>query len=407
MNAPLDIGSPEAIDDVIAKLNEGVEPVTDTPVVTLADRRISRDRAQKFVTPAPLKEGRVGCIVFWSARNIFVDDKAIRAALRKAEVSDLCPTCGAVPGSKCVMAGAPAEDGTTVEIESETPCAARSPALADLVREPVGPTSAMRRALARCQSGLEDGLRWYDCGVASEGGDGVTGGRDRFTVALAQQTDGEDAGAVLAKARWVVRVDAETGALTLPDHPETLPLEERAALRSLLERYRKERAYLTAADISHALVELFLSRLGGFRVKAGGAVYFVPAPEDTVTDSIRWAFHQAGVYLKRMEVTTEAGAQLADAASESLEEEAQGLLEAAQEANKALLAAMAAPDGKAKGKPQFKSVLAKLDALDGIKRRAELYGRTLGALTANVDAAAREAEAAIRSCLSHLTGGIL
>lgn len=404
------IATPDEIEAEIARLDS--EDAAKQRAVAEAEeartQRLGHRRANALVRPAPLKEGRVGCIVLWSARDIFVNDEVLRDELRRAEVARDCPTCEALAGFRCVRAD-PDRPGDV--IEADEPCAARSPALADLVREPVGPHTAMRRALARCQSGLDDGLRWYDCGCLSTG-TGVDE-RSQLRVALATQTDEQGwerdadtnmAANVLATARWFVGVD-DDGAVHLPDDKLLGKLGDRAALRSLLQRYRKEREYLTAPDVGQALVALFLSRLGGFRVKAGGAVYFVPAPADEVTDAIVEPFHKAGVYLRRIEVTTAAAAQFAESASESLEEEALHLLEDCRSAHAAVLAVMADPDKK--GKPKLKATLDKLRKVDDIRRRATIYAQTLGAMTAEVERAAKEAESAISSVLSELTGGML
>lgn len=342
--------------------------------------------AAKLVTFKPLGANRVGCIVWWSAADIAADPVKLHRALLDAQHHAECPKCGSGAGHRCV---------DEVGAETDVPCSERSPDLASLVGDPVGPGTAMRRAVSRSQGGLGGKLRWYDCGVDDAG---------KLHIALAEQRPGLKPGDVLAAARWSLAVDVETGALDLP--PTVVLLgDERRALRSLLERFKKERAFLTAQDVGDALVKLFLERLGGIRVKRGGAIYFVPAPGDGALDHVQSAFSVAGVGLHRLEVDKESGAQLAGSASESLEDEAASLLAKVNDAVKRL--EVSKDDESGKGGPQIKTMLARLDDVDRLRKQARGYRAMLGALTDHVEKALSEAEKASRGVLDYLTGGIV
>lgn len=377
-----------ALDEALAALADDAPTAQGPTTIGLAPAArgsTTAQRARKLVALAALDPARVGCIVWWSASEIQADPLVLRRAFLAAQRAADCPGCGSGAGRACV-------DATGAEHDEV--CAARGVRLDDLVRDPVGHGTAMRRALARTQSSLADGLRWHDCGEDANG----------LHVALGEQRAGLTPGDVLASARWSLALDTGTGALSLPPVAALLD-DERRALRALLDRYVKERAFLTAQDVGHLLVTLLLDRLGGVRVKSGGAVYFVPAPGDATVDRIAAACEVAGVHLRRVEVGAGAAPQLADSASESLEDEALGIVEAARGAVERLRASKAAEDGK--GRPQIKSTLARLDEVDALRKRAKGYANLLGALTDNVEQALREAEAATREVLSDLTGGIV
>lgn len=378
------------------------------PTITLAKKqaapptREERIEAQRRMRAglAPLAEPRVGCTVWWSAAEISVDPLVFRRALANVERQTACETCGAQPGKDCVaVEGIDEEwDGTSKTITTHVH-EARCMPLVPLVRSPVGIVTAMRRAIARSQGALPDGLRWFD----REDEDSGT-----LTIVLGSEVQGKDIvpGDALANARWSILVDVASGAVSTPSS-EVLDQDERNALTALLLRYEKEREFLTAADINTILVKILLqhTHLNGIRAKLGGSVYFVPAPKDEMIDRLADAFELAGVSLRRTEIVPGSAAQLGEEATASLEEDALKILTDAREAVARMNAALAGEKGK--GKPKFESTLKRLDEVDALRKRAKAYSKMLGAITTNVEIALKEAEDASSSVLSALSGGIV
>lgn len=309
-----------------------------------------------------LPAARLGSVVFWSADEISVKPWPLYDAI--VAVDEARPTEDRPDGIDFDFVG---------------------PAFADLVPAPSPVGQAARRALSRRQQGLPDLCRWQDVGDA----DGHT------VIALTSASANAKTQDWKANARWFVRFRHSDGVVVAPDD---LDDEEAAALDSLVDRYQKERANLTAQDIGRILVTAIIGRLRGFRVKAGGGVYFVPRPLDANVDRLAGAFALAGVYLRRCPVLGDDAAQFKGDAEDSLVEDATRILEEAKAASAKLQAAT-----EKKGRPRAEAVYRRLKDIEEIQARATAYGALLGALRVNVDDALKEAKAASSKTLDLLS----
>jgi hypothetical protein len=288
--------------------------------------------------PAPpnsLPADRVGCIVWWSASVIQVNPDELRAAL-------------------------PAEIGK-------------------LVRQPVEVRSAMRRAMRRRQgAAMADGWRWEEVSDDAAG----------LRVALAQSERDAAAQEFRARTRFTVLVE-DNGAVSTSRMP--YPGDETAAFAALVQRWQVERGFLTAEDVRDLLVRLLLKDGNGTRQKAGGAVYFVPAPSDEIVDRVSDAFALAGVRLIRFPVDASGGAQLRDGAQDGIHEEIDAV---AQEARERLRSVV--EDSKT---ARFDTLAARLAQVEALRSKARLYEHILGCEMDAARAALTDTEAVVRETI--------
>ena len=301
--------------------------------------------APDFRAPsAALPAERVGCVVWWSATDIQADPGSVRDAL-----------------------------------------AADCPKHADLVREPPSFASAMRRAIRRRQAAVMlEGCRW------EEVSDDATGLR----VALAQSERAEQV--FRASTRFTVLVDHQTGDIACSRPAEPGP--EREALQALVARYRIERGQLTAMDFRVMLVAILLRRSRGVRLKDGGAVYFVPAPDDLVIDQLQSACALANIDLLRFPVLSADGYAVAQLAGPV---QAGVAFEVAQLRSE-VEAKLHAVTVQGKG-ARFESVAARLEEAEALRSKARLFEHLIGADMRAVLSAVDDAERLVRETMDALS----
>ena len=315
-----------------------------------------RDMKAAAPDAAPLDADRVGALVWWTTttESIAVDAHRLWSALHAIDDD--------------------ADDG--------------APRFAGLVKTPATPAMAIRRAAARRQSVLkEDGLRWHDLGTDAGG---------NVVVGLGEESANADARTWRGTCRFVVVVDAVTGAV---ERPDDLDDEDEARVSALLQRYDIERGNLTAQDIGALLTTVLLDVLGGFRVKHGGGVYFIPRDADASVARIAPALALAGVELLHVPVGKLQGRAFAGHARTALLDDIARLTEAARaaeaKATEAFVGGEVAP-------PKMDAQIARLEALREIKDRAALLEGLLGGLALDVKAATEAAEKATRETLALL-----
>lgn len=311
----------------------------------------------------PLPDDRIGCVVWWSADEIRCRPWALRGALEDVDAARPLTDAGDPIG----------------------------PEFASLVPAPVGIAAAARRAIARRQRGLPDGLRWYDVGDDARGA---------VIVALGAEEADANRREWTAEAKCTVAFLAD-GTIEHPDL-DFVDDGEAQAIREMLARYEVERANLTAADVGAILVAIMLKLLNGVRVKSGGGVYFVPRPNDEIVDKLAAAFSQAGVALRRLPAGREMSKAFAGDVSTSIIEEIERLQADATAALSKATAA-AAPDDESNRKPKLSAQHRRLTELQALRDRANAYRMLLGSMVVDVDAAAEAAKKATEQVLSLLT----
>ncbi len=209
---------------------------------------------------SPFNPNRTHSVVWWNASDVHVNDVTLRKAL------------------------------TAVD-----------PALGKLVRSPVTAHSALRRAMARRQGALADGWRWAEIGIEH---------KTRLVIALTSSTADITTKSWEAGARGLVVVDSLNGSFstTLGRDNE----DEVRAVEALEARYRIERGELTQGDVRDLVLKVILGKgYGqGVRIKEGGSLYLLPAPNDEVVGRITEAFGLSGLHLRTMPVFPESLTQL-------------------------------------------------------------------------------------------------
>ena len=298
---------------------------------------------------AELPTDRVGCVVWWSAADVRVDPLELKNAVIQHCHEHV-----------------------------------------DLVKQPQEPFGAMRRAMRRRQGAtMAEGWRWEE--VIEDG--------LAMLLALAQSERDAAAGEYRASTRLTLRVLASDGSVLRSRDPRGR--EEAGAVAALLDRYALERGCLTQQDVRALMVEALLRRGQGVRIKEHGAVYFLPAPHDGVIDRLALAVALAGVTLLRFPVQTADGfsvAQLTGAAKAGLAEEAAALRDEVQERLRGV-----EEDGKA---ARFEALSRRLEDVEGLRAKARLYRQLLSVTTDEVEAALKEAEAAVRETMKALAGRV-
>lgn len=295
---------------------------------------------------APLPVDRVGCVVWWSANQIQVDPTVLKAAMIE---------------SGC---------------EQHT----------DLVRRPAEVVHAMRRAMRRRQgAAMAEGWRWEEVPTpASANGD--------LLIALAQShRDSAALQPFSATTRLTVTVAKGTGVLQLSR--ANLNAEETSAFDALRDRYQIERGFLTAEDVRALLVKVLLDRSKGTRAKAGGAVYFVPAPSDEVIDTLAPAVASAGIRLVRFPVDTSGAAQLREGASEGIHEEVEALKKGVADRLAAVV------DG---ADVRFETLAKRLEEAETLRSKARLYEHLLGCELAAAHEALAESDQLVRETMKRV-----
>lgn len=336
----------------------------DAPTTTPAQRSEAVRELAAAVNAPPLPEDRIGCVVWWSAHDIRVRAHVLLAALQA--VDDSRPLDN---------------DGNAV-----------GPIFADLVPAPVGVAVAARRAISTRQRGLPDGLRWYDVG---------TDGNGAVVIALGEESANAAGRAWEATTKWTVVFHLD-GRVETPDLA-AIGVDDAAAIRALIARYETVRANLTATDVGAILVRVFVDRLLGARVKAGGGVYFVPKDNDVVVDMLAAAFARAGVSLRRLPAGRDMSETFAGDMNGSLADEIQQLADDAQRALDD--AKRTADETNNRKRPRMASQTKRLADLEGVRARARAYRVLLGSLVSDVDGVVAAAEAATQETVALLKVG--
>jgi hypothetical protein len=334
---------------------------------------------------APLASDRVGSVVCWSAHAVSVDARTLRAAVLDARRSFVCPTCGAADGDDCV-------DGFASPLDRERLHETRAGVLAGVVHDPVEPSVAMTRSIAR-QRKSADGLSWRR-------GTPDKAAKHLVPVVLVgdERVDGTTTtGDAVSRARWTLIHDERTGGVIVPAGLDDI---EQDAVDDLIERYDLERSALTAQDVSSILIGVLVD-LGGFSLNGGGT-YFVPRDGDEIVERLRLrdVFGAAGYRLSVLDVLAGRADNVRDAAEESLLKDAQEIATAATAASEKMAAFMA---NTGKGKPQARAVFERLEEIEALRRRGRALARVLGAATASMDAALAAAETSTRRVLDDLS----
>lgn len=263
-----------------------------------------------------------------------------------------------------------------------------APEFKELVRDPVRPHSALRRAVRRTQSGLPAGLRWEEIGV-----DG-----SNLVVALVEQNREIKDRRFEAHQRWTVTVCDKTAAFTPSISPDAMPDVDAAELGRLADRYRKERALLTHEDVRLIVTTIILSAKHGkgARIKDGGAIYFMPAPCDDIIDRVAPALEGAGVELRRVPILAED----ATTAQQIGEPVRKGLLEEAQElaADAAARLSRVAAGEKVRASTNRERLLE----IEAIRAKGALYKRLLSIGLDDVHVALDLAEKALKDAVDEM-----
>ncbi len=277
---------------------------------------------------------KVGSVVWWSASSIQVDPDVLRAAMPEKH--------------------------------------------RDLVRRPVEPRVALRRAMRRRQGAeMQEGWRWEE----------VSADDDGLRIALAKSHRDAAAKEFTASTIFTLMLD-NAGTVTFSRFPQTT--EEQDAYRTLNARYQIERGSLTADDLRDVIVKVLLNRLKGTRQKEGGAVYFVPAPHNEELGDLAQAVSLAGIRLICLPVR-EGVAQLEAGVRASLYDEAVALRDEVGTRLKGVV-----EDGK---KARFEALALKLTEAEDLRAKARLYEGLLSSNMAEVRAALSEAEVLVRETM--------
>lgn len=292
-----------------------------------------------------LPEDRVGCVLWWSASNVKIDPQRLR--------SELASSC---------------------------------PRHLDLVRNPVEPKQAMRRAMRRRQgAAMLSGWRWEE---VSDDDRGLC-----LTLALGERDVA--AQEYRASTMFTVLVKAD-GAIDKSATGWVLTSEQVAAFDALVERYRLEAGSLTQEDVRGLVVKIILERANGRRLKDGGSVYFVPRGEDEVIDQLKPALALAGMHLVRFPVAAKDGASIEQLTGEI----ERGLAEEASELEVEVSRKLAElQSGKA---VRAEGLATRLEEAAELRAKARLYKELLGISVENINHTLLTAEAVVRMAQEQL-----
>lgn len=339
---------------------------------------------EKMAAGMALPDERAGVVMWWSASAIEADPAMLRAAMAK-----------------------------------------HAPRYVDLVRAPVGPHTAMRRALRRCASGMPEGYVWREVGVdkaAAIAGNGATANETELVIAYAHETTDIATRSYTARDEWTMSVNDTTDKVTTSINLGTLaPDDERVTQHArVMERYRKERLFLTQEDLRALMLRIFLEDARGSRLKSTGSIYFLPAapivmrdakkapvvvngktplrPADEIVDEMAPVLEQAGLSLWRVPILkgdATTTSQIAGAVGDTLLDEIEAM---AKEARDRVEAAK-------RGEGKLSTLQARLEAAGELRTKARLYRDLLGLGIGDAEKALAAAEELIEAALADAAKG--
>ena len=266
-----------------------------------------------------------------------------------------------------------------------------APDFADAMKlETSPPLTAIRRAVRRRQSSRATRKRatfWRETHETT----------DEIRIAFVR----EDLGAEAYRARgtFEITICKNTGAHALSRQPGED--DEKQALDLLLERYRMEREFLTAEDVTAGVAKILTGNLGALRVKRGGSVYFLPKDRDEEIVGIARAFSFAncGLKIRWEEVADRNAEQYAEETTLSLLDACADLSKRCEER---LTAAKKFAEGGCK-RPSKPSFQARIDEAEDIETEARLLKSLLGGATDEVEAALAGARALLDEAEREIT----
>ena len=246
--------------------------------------------------------------------------------------------------------------------------AAVSASYGALVRNPVPPASAFRRAMSRRQGALNVGWRWEEIGVDPAG---------TIHGALTESTSDVPTRSWSASVKLVAAVDSAGAFMTTrPPADEA----EQTAVDALRARYLLEAKELTQGDVRDLLLRILLDKkMGhGVRIKEGGSLYLLTAPTDELVADVAEAFALAGVHLRSMPVFADSLHQLQPDVRDGLVAE---VAEVTAEVNRLLKSI----DSGKRVLPS--TIVSRRTDIDDLRSKAQLFRVVLAEDLANVERA--------------------